>query len=278
MAEFVTQIRTADGDKQIDYNALANLPKFDTGLTEEGKIADAKAVGDKIAVVEKIIQDLDKNKANISDVEDSIDILNPTSDNEGKILRVVNGEASWASASSALDATQADEGKILTVTKGVDDEWVSSWQTPTDALDTLYANEDNEGKVLRVVKDDDTESLHVKWEPALNALDATEADEGKILTVVNGEAKWESPANAFQPSVDNGGSEGGDGEGDEGDTQNKPGQILVNVDGAAKWESIANAIATTATESGQFLSVDVTDTGDKVAYWRTVIDADKVEF
>lgn len=26
MADFIKKIRTADGDKQIDYNALANLP------------------------------------------------------------------------------------------------------------------------------------------------------------------------------------------------------------------------------------------------------------
>ena len=30
MAEYVTKIRTEDGDKQIDYNALANLPKLPT--------------------------------------------------------------------------------------------------------------------------------------------------------------------------------------------------------------------------------------------------------
>ena len=207
---YVRGVRTANhNDVAIDYNYLANRPQFDTGLTEEGKIADAKAVGDKINVVEKTIQTLEENKADIKYVDDNTSALKATAEDDGKILRVVkvvhedeseSWEASWQSASSALDATQEDEGKILTVVKVVGDDesesWVSLWQTPTDALDTLYANADNEGKVLRVVKDDDTEALHVKWEPALNALDATKNDNGKILTVVNGEARWEDPFNA----------------------------------------------------------------------------------
>ena len=34
MAEYITKIRTADGDKQIDYNALANLPSIKGSLNE----------------------------------------------------------------------------------------------------------------------------------------------------------------------------------------------------------------------------------------------------
>lgn len=29
MADYITKVRTIDGDKQIDYNALANLPDLD---------------------------------------------------------------------------------------------------------------------------------------------------------------------------------------------------------------------------------------------------------
>lgn len=29
MADYITRIRTIDGDRQIDYNALANLPDLD---------------------------------------------------------------------------------------------------------------------------------------------------------------------------------------------------------------------------------------------------------
>ena len=48
MAQYVTKIRTESGDKQIDYNALANLPQSDTTLTQTGSFADAKATGDAI--------------------------------------------------------------------------------------------------------------------------------------------------------------------------------------------------------------------------------------
>ncbi len=39
MADYITRIRTIDGDKQIDYNALANLP--DLSLVGEVKILDS---------------------------------------------------------------------------------------------------------------------------------------------------------------------------------------------------------------------------------------------
>lgn len=48
MSTYIKRIRTASGDLQIDYNALANLPTTDTALTTSGKAADAKAVGDKL--------------------------------------------------------------------------------------------------------------------------------------------------------------------------------------------------------------------------------------
>lgn len=34
MADYVTKVRTADGDKQIDYNALANLPDLTVYATK----------------------------------------------------------------------------------------------------------------------------------------------------------------------------------------------------------------------------------------------------
>lgn len=46
MAQLVKKIRTEQGDLQIDYNALANLPTTDTTLAVSGKAADAKTVGD----------------------------------------------------------------------------------------------------------------------------------------------------------------------------------------------------------------------------------------
>lgn len=44
----IKKIRTQSGDAQIDYESLANLPVSDKTLTQEGKAADAKEVGDRL--------------------------------------------------------------------------------------------------------------------------------------------------------------------------------------------------------------------------------------
>lgn len=46
---YVTKVRTKDGDKQIDYNALANLPEFDEDWKAAHGIADAGDVSDALS-------------------------------------------------------------------------------------------------------------------------------------------------------------------------------------------------------------------------------------
>ena len=41
MAQYVTKIKTVDGDKQIDYNALANKPKYAASDSEGGAATSA---------------------------------------------------------------------------------------------------------------------------------------------------------------------------------------------------------------------------------------------
>ena len=48
MSNLIKKIRTQSGDAQIDYESLANLPVPDKTLTQEGKAADAKEVGDRL--------------------------------------------------------------------------------------------------------------------------------------------------------------------------------------------------------------------------------------
>ena len=55
MGQLITKVRTDVGDIQIDYNGLANLPKSDPTLKQEGNFADAKATGDAI---NKAVEDL----------------------------------------------------------------------------------------------------------------------------------------------------------------------------------------------------------------------------
>lgn len=87
MADYIKKIRTQDGDKQIDYKALANLPTSlpasdvkawakktapDTTLSNSGEAADAKTTGDKLS-------SLNENKLNKS-VISSIINKSPTAE------------------------------------------------------------------------------------------------------------------------------------------------------------------------------------------------------
>lgn len=56
MADYITKIQTVDGNKQIDYKALANLPNIpsvDNALSNSGQAADAKVTGDKFITIDK---------------------------------------------------------------------------------------------------------------------------------------------------------------------------------------------------------------------------------
>lgn len=61
MSNLIKKIRTQSGDAQIDYESLANLPAPDKTLTQEGKAADAKEVGDRLSQLSDEIANLSKN-------------------------------------------------------------------------------------------------------------------------------------------------------------------------------------------------------------------------
>lgn len=61
MEEYVTRIRTENGDMQIDYKSLANLPSSDTTLSKSGEFADAKVVGVKIQEINDNIKAISGN-------------------------------------------------------------------------------------------------------------------------------------------------------------------------------------------------------------------------
>ena len=71
MADYVTKIRTRDGDKKIDYNALANLPDIpsvDESLLNQGDAADAKATGDAITELKNETSELKEDISNLQDL------------------------------------------------------------------------------------------------------------------------------------------------------------------------------------------------------------------
>ena len=69
MSGYITAVRTASGDKKIDYESLANLPKIN-GVELKGGMA--------ITIVPA-----------------------PAPADNGKILRVVDGSPAWVSLASA---------------------------------------------------------------------------------------------------------------------------------------------------------------------------------
>lgn len=95
MADYITKIQTVDGNKQIDYKALANLPTSlpasdvkawakktapDTTLSNSGEAADAKTTGDKLS-------SLNENKLNKT-VISSIINKSPTAETLDDFLEV----------------------------------------------------------------------------------------------------------------------------------------------------------------------------------------------
>lgn len=69
MVPNVTRIRTEAGEAQIDYLSLANLPKPDATLSQEGSFADAKATGD---MIEQVNTDIESLSGRIDDLDDDV--------------------------------------------------------------------------------------------------------------------------------------------------------------------------------------------------------------
>lgn len=67
MAEYLTAIRTSNGDLPFDYNSLANLPKTDSTLTKPGAFADAQKVGNKISEINTQINNITNRIDNMPD-------------------------------------------------------------------------------------------------------------------------------------------------------------------------------------------------------------------
>jgi hypothetical protein len=120
MADYVTRIRTSSGNKQIDYNALANLPnllELDADLTASGKAADAKVVGDKIT-------QLTNEKATITYVDGKTQELQAAVDNVSL-------------DTLGVTATAEELNYISGVTSNVQEQLNSKQQTIIGAASTI---------------------------------------------------------------------------------------------------------------------------------------------
>lgn len=152
MADYVTKIRTEDGDKQIDYRALANLPQSDTSLTKSGEFADAKIVGDAL-----------KNKADKTNIPTKLSEL----ENDPGFLTEIPAEyvtEDELTEKGYLTETQLNEKGYVTETALAEQGYLK--EVPAATKETIGGVKPGDGLV---VSDDGTLSLdEITWEDVTN--------------------------------------------------------------------------------------------------------------
>lgn len=152
MADYVTKIRTESGDKQIDYEALANLPQPDTTLTKSGEFADAKAVGDAI-----------KKKADETSIPTKLSEL----ENDPGFLTEIPAEyvtEDELTEKGYLTETQLNEKGYVTETALAEQGYLK--EVPAATTEIIGGVKPGDGLV---VADDGTLSLdEITWEDVIN--------------------------------------------------------------------------------------------------------------
>lgn len=79
MADYITSIRTTEGDMQYDYDSLANKPESDPKLETSGAFADAQVVGNKLKTINTQISNINGQITEIKNNAQSISANNITS-------------------------------------------------------------------------------------------------------------------------------------------------------------------------------------------------------
>jgi hypothetical protein len=98
MAKYVTAIRTSDGDKKIDYTALANLPKFDEVPTPESdNLMDSNAIYETFVDYDETVKEL------FAKVYTDLDGHIFPADQIDGILSIEHGGTDAGSATTALE-------------------------------------------------------------------------------------------------------------------------------------------------------------------------------
>lgn len=175
---YVTRIRTEFGDKQIDYRALANLPRCDETLSVAGGMADAKATGDRINELSERLTDdignLESTKADVTYVDTQIENLNSAS------TTYVDEQIENLNSASITYVNEQIENLNSASTTYVDEQIES-----LNSSNRTYVNEQ-----LALKADKST------VDAMLTVPSSTASDNGKFLRVVNGSAAWITVPNA----------------------------------------------------------------------------------
>lgn len=145
MAEYITRIRTESGDKQIDYNALANLPTTDKTLSQSELAADAKVTGDKINDLNSDITERINNVS--SGVSDEIHALDSRLSNAISSVNTEN-RAYSDSLKAAIDQTINNlssakfdkSGGTITGAINMSSQKITNLATPTAGTDAANKN------------------------------------------------------------------------------------------------------------------------------------------
>ena len=171
MSEYITKIRTNTGDKQIDYNALANLPQIDNTLTTSGAPADAKIVGDKISALETSKADKTYVEAEIKKAQEDTTVI------DEKLV----AKADITYVDEQL-ATKADKSDVDTAIENIQGD-------KTLTVDGAFADAKVVGEKISALEENKADKTVVDQIISLPA--STEQDNRKFLRVVNGVASWE---------------------------------------------------------------------------------------
>lgn len=156
---YVTRIKAGGVDRQIDYNALANLPKLDTSLIIEGQPADSKAVGDRINEVENLIITPTLKGLGVNATAEELNYIGGVTDPVQKQLNAKQDKINGAATTIVKDYLDADkvlvsnaDGKVgasgvsveeLGYLSGAKDNIQNQIDTAINDITTLYARQVN---------------------------------------------------------------------------------------------------------------------------------------
>ena len=168
MADYIKKMRTENGDLQIDYEALANLPQSDTTLTKSGSFADAKETGSRISSLTADIQTMNNSVTeNIGQLQEALDELKDWVIGEEYVTETELSEKKYVTETQLETSfSELEKREYVTATQleaSLDELEERGYVTETQLKENLVASADTPGVVKPgdglTVSDDGTLSV-----------------------------------------------------------------------------------------------------------------------